>query len=109
VRREGRRREEGREKENGKRGKREKKKREGMGGREREKGRERGRRVGAGRGGDRGRSATRAVFARGEREKKGSHVGANHGGRSRVSDKPSSGAERNSDPVRVRVFMTNDF
>ncbi|PUZ50336.1 hypothetical protein GQ55_6G051700 [Panicum hallii var. hallii] len=69
----------------------------------------RGKRVGANRGGGRGRSATRAVFARGEREKKGSRVGANHGRRSRVSDKPPSGAGRDSDPVRVGVLTSNSF
>jgi hypothetical protein len=68
-----------------------------------------GERVGAGRGGDRGRSATRAVFARGEREKKRSRDGANHGGRSRVSDEPSSDAGWDSDPVRVRVLTSNHF
>jgi hypothetical protein len=68
-----------------------------------------GERVGAGRGGDRGRSATRAVFARGEREKKRSRAGANHGGRSRVSDEPSSDPGLDSDPVRVRVLTSNHF
>jgi hypothetical protein len=62
-----------------------------------------GKRVGANRGGGRGRSVTRARHSREEREKKGSRVGANHGGQSRVSDKPPSGAGRNIDPVRVRV------
>ncbi|PVH47775.1 hypothetical protein PAHAL_4G148700 [Panicum hallii] len=67
----------------------------------------RGKRVGANRSGGRGRSATRTVFARGEREKKGSRVGANHGRRSRVSGRPPSGAGRDSDPVRVRVLTSN--
>jgi hypothetical protein len=71
-------------------------------GKRRERERER---VGAGRGGDRGRSATRTVIARGEREKKRCRAGANHGGWSRVNDKPSSDAERDSDPVRVRVLV----
>jgi hypothetical protein len=85
-------------------------KRKEMGGEKKEKGeREKRERVGAGRGGDRGRSATRTVFARGGREKKRSCAGANHGGRSRVSDKPSSDAERDSDPVRVRVSTSNRF
>jgi hypothetical protein len=63
---------------------------------------------GANRGGGRGRSATRAAFARGEREKKRSCVGADHGGRPHVSDKPL-GAGRNSDPVRVRVSRRISF
>jgi hypothetical protein len=80
--------------------KRKEKKRTEMG--ERKKERERERRVGAGRGGDHGRSATRAVFARCARKK--NHAGANRGKRSRVS-----GAECNSDPVRVRVFTSDHF
>jgi hypothetical protein len=50
----------------------------------------------------------RAAFARGEREKKRSRVGADHGGRPHVSDKPL-GAGRNSDPVRVRVSRRISF
>jgi hypothetical protein len=61
-----------------------------------------GKRVGANRGSSRGRSATRARHSREGREKKRSRVGADHGRRPHVSDKPL-GAERNSDPVRVRV------
>jgi hypothetical protein len=57
---------EGRRKEKGRKEKRKEKEKKGKKG-------ERGKRerVGAGRGGDRGRSATRTIFARGEREKKG--------------------------------------
>jgi hypothetical protein len=46
----------------------------------------------------------RARYSREERKKR-SRAGANPGGRSRVGNKPSSDAERDSDPVRVESFL----
>jgi hypothetical protein len=72
-------------------------------------------RAGGIRGGARGRSATRARrlhTARGEKRGK-NHVGADHGGWSRVGDRPPSGAEwdggRLGKTERVRATVWRGF
>jgi hypothetical protein len=50
----------------------------------------------------------RALYSREERKER-CRVDANHGGRPRVGDKPSSDAERDSGLVRVRVLSSHRF